>query len=57
MLQTLRNAWKVEELRHKILFTLFIVLLYRIGNAILLCARTRPKFIGGSRAHYVEELL
>ena len=23
-----------------------------IGNAILLCARTRPKFIGGSRAHY-----
>ena len=29
----------------------------RIGNAILLCARTRPKFIGGSRAHYVEELL
>ena len=24
----------------------------RIGEAILLCARTRPKFIGGSRAHY-----
>lgn len=23
-----------------------------IGNAILLCARTRPKYIGGSRAHY-----
>ena len=23
-----------------------------IGEAILLCARTRPKFIGGSRAHY-----
>jgi len=23
-----------------------------IGNAILLCARTRPKFIGGSRARY-----
>ena len=23
-----------------------------IGNAILLCARTRPKFIGGSRACY-----
>ncbi len=23
-----------------------------IGNALLLCARTRPKFIGGSRAHY-----
>ncbi len=34
MLETLRNAWKIEELRKKILFTLFIVLLYRLGNAI-----------------------
>ena len=34
MLKTLRNAWKIEELRKKILFTLFILLLYRIGNAI-----------------------
>ena len=34
MLQTLRNAWKVEEIRRKILFTLLIVLLYRIGNAV-----------------------
>lgn len=24
----------------------------KIGEAILLCARTRPKFIGGARAHY-----
>ncbi|MBR4394625.1 MAG: preprotein translocase subunit SecY [Oscillospiraceae bacterium] len=34
MLQTLRNAWKVEEIRRKMLFTLLIVLLYRIGNAV-----------------------
>ncbi len=34
MLQTLRNAWKIEELRKKILFTLLIILLYRLGNAI-----------------------
>ena len=34
MLQTLRNAWRVEEIRKKILFTLLIVLLFRIGNAI-----------------------
>lgn len=27
-----------------------------IGQAIILCARTRPRFIGGERAHYVEEL-
>jgi len=29
----------------------------RIGNAILLAARTRPKFVGGSRAVYDENLL
>ena len=34
MLQTLRNAWKIVEIRKKILFTLLIILLYRIGNAI-----------------------
>ena len=26
-----------------------------IGQAILLCARTRPKLIGGERAKYTEE--
>ncbi len=34
MFQTLRNAWKIDELRRKILFTLFILLLFRIGHAI-----------------------
>ena len=34
MFQTIRNAWKIEELRNKILFTLVILLLYRLGNAI-----------------------
>ena len=34
MLQTLRNAWRIEDLRKKILFTVFIVLLFRLGNAI-----------------------
>ena len=24
----------------------------KIGEANILCARTRPKFIGGERAHY-----
>ena len=31
MFQTFKNAWKVPELRKKILFTLIIILLYRIG--------------------------
>lgn len=34
MLETLRNAWKVPELRRKIIFTLLILLIYRIGNAV-----------------------
>ena len=34
MFQTLKNAWKTKEIRTKILFTLFILLLYRIGTVI-----------------------
>lgn len=34
MFQVLRNAWKVTELRKKILYTLFIILIFRIGSAI-----------------------
>ena len=33
-LQTLRGAWKAPELRKKILFTLFILLIFRVGNAV-----------------------
>ncbi len=29
----------------------------QIGNARVVCARTRPKFIGGGRAAYDEELM
>jgi len=34
MLQTIKNGWKIPELRKKILFTLMIVILYRIGAVI-----------------------
>ena len=34
MFQTLRNAWKIPDLRKKILFSLFIILIFRIGSAI-----------------------
>ena len=30
----MRNAWKVADLRKKILFTFFILLIYRLGSAI-----------------------
>ncbi len=34
MLQTLVNAWKIADLRKKMLFTALIVLIFRIGSAI-----------------------
>ena len=34
MFQTLKNAWKTPELKSKLLFTLLIVILYRLGSAI-----------------------
>ena len=34
MFSTLKNAWKVPDLKRKLLFTLLIVVLYRLGCAI-----------------------
>ena len=34
MIQTVRKAWGIPELRKKILFTLLILVIYRIGSAI-----------------------
>ncbi len=34
MLSTLRNAWKVPELRRRLLFTLFMIAIFRMGNFI-----------------------
>ena len=34
MFKTLQNAWKIPELRKKLLFTALILLIYRVGNVI-----------------------
>jgi len=34
VLETMRNAWKIEDIRKKLQFTFVILLLYRIGNSI-----------------------
>lgn len=34
MFDVIRNAWKIEELRKKLLYTLLIVIVFRIGSAI-----------------------
>ena len=41
MIQTVRKAWGIPELRKKIVFTLLILLIFRIGNAITVpCVNT-----------------
>ena len=34
LLETIRNGWKVVELRKKIFYTVFIIILFRIGSFI-----------------------
>lgn len=34
MFKTIRNAWGIKDLRKKILFTLFIIIIFRIGSVI-----------------------
>lgn len=34
MLETIRNAWAVKDIRRKILFTVFILIVFRIGSVI-----------------------
>ena len=34
MIETIRNAWKIQELRQKLIFVAFILLIFRLGNAI-----------------------
>lgn len=35
MFEIFRNAWKVKDLRKKILFTVFIIIIYRIGSVAI----------------------
>ena len=34
MLSTFKNAWRIPELRKKIMFTMVVLLAYRVGNAV-----------------------
>ena len=34
MVETIRNAWKIPELRNKILFTVFALLIFRLGSGV-----------------------
>ena len=52
MLKTLQNAWRIPELRKKLMFTLLILLLYRIGNVIPV-----PFVDTAVMAHYFDQTL
>ncbi|MDR0197234.1 MAG: preprotein translocase subunit SecY [Oscillospiraceae bacterium] len=50
MFEIFRNAWKIAELRKKILFTIFIVMIFRLGSHIFvpfLEADAIGKMLGG----------
>ena len=34
MLKTLKDAWRIPEIRKKMLFTLFIIMIFRLGSVI-----------------------
>ena len=34
MLETIKNSWRIPEIRKKIIFTLFVILVFRIGSVI-----------------------
>ena len=52
MLSTLKNAWRIPELRKKLIFTMLILLIYRIGNQIPV-----PFIDAGTLATYFDSTL
>jgi hypothetical protein len=59
MLQTLRNAWKTPDIRKKLIYTLIILLLYRIGTVIpvpFVEASTFTANFGGTMLDYLNTL-
>ncbi|MGI6181448.1 MAG: preprotein translocase subunit SecY [Agathobaculum sp.] len=64
MFQTLKNAWHMPELRKKILYTLFILLIFRFGSCIpvpfintdVLAAYFEQSAVAGSMLGYLNML-
>ena len=52
MFSTLQNAWKIPELRKKLIFTMLMLLIYRIGNVIPV-----PYIDAATLATYFEQTL
>ena len=52
MFKTLGNAWRIPELRKKLIFTMLMLLIYRIGNVIPV-----PYIDAGTLAEYFNQTL
>ena len=48
LIQTLKNIWSIEELRGKILFTIMMIAVYRLGSHIVLPGIDPTKIDAGS---------
>jgi preprotein translocase subunit SecY len=55
-IQTLKNIWKIEDLRARILYTLGIILIYRLGSYITLPG-IDPNQLGGLQKQTSEGVL
>ena len=56
MFKTLANAWRVEDLRKKFIFTILIILLYRLGCAIPVPFASSFLVANGSTFQFINTL-
>ncbi|MGN0550488.1 MAG: preprotein translocase subunit SecY [Acutalibacteraceae bacterium] len=64
MFKTIQNAWKIADLRKKILFTLLMIIVFRIGSVIpvpfldmqALASLMNPESLGDSLFSYLDTL-
>ncbi len=56
MLQTLKNAWRTKDIRNKILFTILIILLYRIGTVVPVPFVDANNFVGSFQGTILDYL-
>ncbi|MDL2225176.1 preprotein translocase subunit SecY [Eubacteriales bacterium OttesenSCG-928-M02] len=52
MLETVRNAWRIKEIRMKILYTLFMLFLYRLGTSFIPVAGVNAAYIAQQVEQY-----
>lgn len=57
LIQTLKNIWSIEELRGKILFTLMMIAIYRVGSHIVLPGIDATKLESGQNSEGILGLI